>query len=77
MLDCINVRSSLGLMLEPPPFDGHSHSDLLSLIFAYQSAGTNNDGFTKEGITFPNTDLQLTLEKQVGLCLNPTKCHLL
>jgi len=28
-------------------------------------AGTNNDGYAKEGITFPNTELQLALEKQV------------
>ena len=30
------------------------------------NCGVNNDGFTKEGITFPSKNAQLALEKQVN-----------
>ena len=33
--------------------------------------GINNDGFTKEGITFPSRHAQLALEKQVWSLLHP------
>ena len=29
------------------------------------NAGTNNDGWTKEGITFPNQEAQKALERRV------------
>lgn len=37
----------------------------ISPYATFINAGTNNDGYTKEGITFPNTQVQLALEKQV------------
>ena len=33
------------------------------------NCGVNNDGFTKEGITFPSKNAQLALEKQVNPAL--------
>ena len=34
----------------------------------FLNAGTNNDGYTPQGIMFPSSEMQRKLEEQVELC---------